>query len=49
MLGTVAEVLTLLCSVGNTVFFSKVLLDKLQPGTLFEWCKVNRGAFVVTR
>ncbi|KAK2550064.1 Pumilio-like protein 3 [Acropora cervicornis] len=29
------------------VLFSNVLLEYIDPGKLFEWCKVNRGAFVV--
>ncbi|EDO42548.1 predicted protein [Nematostella vectensis] len=32
---------------GKDVFFSRTLLDVLDSGTLLEWCKVNRGAFVV--
>ena len=31
------------------MLFSKLLLDNTEPGTFFEWCKVNRGAFVVAR
>ncbi|XP_068725822.1 pumilio homolog 3-like [Montipora capricornis] len=31
----------------DQVMFSKILLDNTDPDTLFEWCKVNRGAFVV--
>ncbi|XP_015774101.1 PREDICTED: pumilio homolog 3-like [Acropora digitifera] len=31
----------------SKVLFSNVLLEYIDPGKLFEWCKVNRGAFVV--
>lgn len=31
----------------DEVLFSKLLLDNTDPRMLFEWCKVNRGAFVV--
>ena len=31
------------------VFFSKLLLENIKPGAFFEWCKINRGAFVVAR
>lgn len=31
----------------DQVLFSKLLLDNTDAGTLLEWCKVNRGAFVV--
>ena len=30
-------------------YFSKLLIESQEPGTLFEWCKINRGAFIVTR
>ena len=43
--------LTLLCFLLDIdqVLFSKLLLDNTDAGTLLEWCKVNRGAFVVVR
>ncbi|XP_067027908.1 pumilio homolog 3-like [Acropora muricata] len=31
----------------SKVLFSNVLLEYIDPGKIFEWCKVNRGAFVV--
>ncbi|KAL9950331.1 hypothetical protein ACROYT_G042818 [Oculina patagonica] len=31
----------------DQVLFSELLLENTDPGTLLEWCKVNRGAFVV--
>ncbi|KAJ7388907.1 hypothetical protein OS493_035054 [Desmophyllum pertusum] len=31
----------------DQVLFSKLLLEDIDPGTLLEWCKLNRGAFVV--
>ena len=33
----------------DQLLFSKLLLDNTDAGTLLEWCKVNRGAFVVVR
>lgn len=33
----------------DQVLFSKLLLENTDAGTLLEWCKVNRGAFVVAR
>ncbi|KAK3730600.1 hypothetical protein QZH41_018820, partial [Actinostola sp. cb2023] len=29
-------------------FFSEILLDTVSPTTILDWCKMNRGAFVVT-
>ncbi|XP_031550524.1 pumilio homolog 3-like isoform X2 [Actinia tenebrosa] len=29
-------------------FFSQHLLETVEPESLFDWCKINRGAFVVT-
>ncbi|XP_066015390.1 pumilio homolog 3 isoform X2 [Pocillopora verrucosa] len=31
----------------DEVLFSKLLLDNTDPRMLLDWCKVNRGAFVV--
>ena len=33
----------------DQLLFSKLLLDNTDAGTLLDWCKVNRGAFVVVR
>ena len=46
--GVICDAFSFPFGVGQ-VFFSKLLLENIKPGAFFEWCKINRGAFVVAR